>query len=951
MLMGASGIANREPNVGDARAPLGTAPAAALRVISTRPSATGPIESVHPLEWLLPTKLRVPDLGRPYDVRTRLQARLATGLQRPLTVVAAPAGFGKTNLLATWLISPEGAAHRLAWVTLDATDNVPARFWGYVVAGLQDAEPALGTAAQTILSVPGSSSEAIAASLVHDLSGLDVDIVLVLDNYDVIEAEPIQRGLTLLLEQAPARFHVVVLSRTEPALPLARLRTRGQVVEIGAEQLRFDVPETARFLAETLREALPDETVEALAAATEGWPAGVQLATLTVDGSGEPTELLARFDGGHRYVVDYLVEEVLRRQSEPVQQFLLQTAILDRLSGGLCDAVTSGQGGQAMLVRLERASLFLAPLGEDRRWYRYHLLFGEALRQHLRTVDPDLVAVLHTRAAAWFEAHGLLREAVEHSIKAGDWPTAVRCIEPQVVDLTESGERATLNRWLAAIPETALRTNLMVALARATTLLLSGQMEAAERLGRWVQARAEECGDVVAQGCVDAFRSNLEASRGDGPAALEAGRRALERLPEQARQRRSIALLGSGSGHMLLGMLDDAAADLEHAASLTFSEAAGLTIGASALSQLGHVRQLQGDVAEAERLYRDVLYRRGKSVTFARARALIRLGDVLRERNELDEATVLAQEGIRLDKQSGGRDLHEGYVLLARILGAQGQLDNALDAMANAEAAAGRLRHATAAARTYAYGARLRLNVGDARAAVRWSNGCRLSDDDLLRYEHEVEALTLVRAWIAQGQAEDALTLLGRLRPLAEAAGRMASTVEMLTLEALAWTQADDHDQALACLTQAVGLAEPAGYVRLFVDEGVPMSRLFEALSAAQRRGPGQGPVLSGGYLRRLLGAFTGQTPEPATVEATSRDSLAYRLSEPLSRREIEVLQLMVAGASNQQIADRLVVAITTVKTHINGIFRKLDATSRLEAATRARELNLLGQSVWAAPR
>jgi LuxR family maltose regulon positive regulatory protein len=894
--------------------------------------------------WLLPTKLAVPTLGVPLDVRRRLAPRVDAALRRPLTVVAAPAGFGKTTLLAAWRASPAGASRALAWVTLDATDNDPARFWGYLVAALRTTHPSFGDAARAALRGPSATPETIASTILRDLADVPDDLVLVLDDFELIEAESIHRGLTFLVEHAPLHLHLVVLSRIEPALPLARLRARGKLAEIGADQLRFDTDETAAFLTHALGRTLSDDVIRALATATEGWAVGLQLAALALDGQPDPASVLAHFSGGHRYVLDYLVEEVLQRQPGPIQEFLLRTAIVDRLSGELCDAVTGGDRGQAILDQLERANLFVVALDPERRWYRYHLQFREALRHRLRTARPGAVRALHARAAEWFEQHGFATEAVEHSLHGHDWPEAMRRIKPLVMDVNERGERVTLDRWLTPIPEAILITDATTCLSRAWSLLQDGQVDAAERLGRLASAKADELGEQGVQGLSDAFQAHCAAVRGDGRAAVEHGQRALRRLPAAARVRRAVALLHIGFGQLLCGELAAAASALEQAVALIVAADARVYFAVRALSHLGYVRQLQGNLAEAERLYRDVVRRCGDSHPRDQAGALIRLGNLLRERNDLDVAADFVDAAIRLDRQHDGWYLREAYTVLGRIQSARGSPSEAFRAFEQAATHADRTGHSPAGRRARAYATRPRLIAGDVQAAIWWATTASvrttLAEGQLPGFEHEVETLTLVRVWIAQGQTADALSLLGRLRPLAEAAGRQTSTVELLALEALALAAARAHARAQACLVRALTLAEPSGFVRLFIDEGVAMARLLEALAASQRRGELTGPAPSPGYLRRLLTAFVRAEPESARDSAP----IASSLPDPLTPRELELLRLMATGASNQQIADRLIVSMPTVKTHVNRVFRKLDASSRLEAVARGRDLGLLGQ-------
>jgi LuxR family maltose regulon positive regulatory protein len=479
-----------------------------------------------------------------------------------------------------------------------------------------------------------------------------------------------------------------------------------------------------------------------------------------------------------------------------------------------------------------------------------------------------------------------------------------------------------------------------------------GRFDDAEELALRTAGHAEAAGDQIACARACQLLSHLAAARGDGAGAIEHGWRALSLLGTEDGAHRRWSLYGVGLGHLLQGELDEAASLLDQAGATGLAADQQLLGGGVVLSHLGLIRAIQGDPAQAERYYQDVLGRQGEAMTISRSAALVRLGELRREHDRLDEAATLLSDGLALAERPGGLYAHEAALGLARVHAARGDLEAAEAALARAEAAAARLGHATAVERARAYGIRWRLAVSDLLAATRQAAGLRLSPAELAQYQHEGTALTLVRLWTAQGRAERALELLDRLRPPAEATGRLASVVEMLALEALAEAARGDEARALTCLAHAAALAERSGFVRLLVDEGAPMARLLEALVAARRRGDLAGRSPSAQYLGRLLTSFGGRVVEqvaavPATTLAAGR---SLGLVEPLSSREREVLALMATGAGNQQIADQLVVAVTTIKTHVNGIFRKLDVTSRIEAVARARELGLFGGTLAAAP-
>ncbi len=913
---------------------------------------------------LLTTKLYVPQAHPNLVPRPRLSERLEEGMRRKLTLVCAPAGFGKTTLLSEWRMVHLGCEWSLAWVSLDEGDNDPVRFLTYLVAALQTIESDIGEAALASLRSPQPPPiESVVAALINDIAAVPEGFILVLDDYHVIEAQPIHDAIAFLLEHMPRQMHLVIATRTDPPLPLARLRARGQMTELRATDLRFTLEEAALFLNDAMGFDLSTRDAEELERRTEGWIAGLQLAALSMQGREDVSGFVEAFTGSNRYVLDYLVEEVLRRQPEPVTSFLLRTSVLDRMSSELCDAITETNGGQEMLERLDRKNLFVFTLDEERRWYRYHHLFAEALRHRLRQTQPDQMSGLHRRASEWYERNELTGEAVSHALAAEDFGRAARLVEQAAEAVVKRGEWATLLGWFEALPDDLVRSRPRLCLYHAWALLSTVQLDAGEQrlrdaehaLGTGVQSPAEASANQTEQdtaegrtesrelqGLVAGFRANIASRRGDPARAIELGHRALELLPEDN-------LFLRGPIAVLLGLAYRRSGDAV-AASRIFTEAARIsrTAGdiASALVAiwgLAGQQAKQGRLHEAAETYEQALVLAGEQ---GRGRLLpvaglarMGMGEVLREWNNLDAAMRHLAEGFKLGVQAYPVVLHlDGYVTLARVCQGRGDPHGALDAMRKAE----RLCEGTpSVGQVSAWRARLRLAQGDLGAANRWARACGLSVNDELSYHREVEHITLARVLIAQDKHDEALLLLGRLLSAAHAGGRMGSVIEILVLQALALQAQGDMSRAVSTLARALSLAEPEGYVRTFVDEGAPVAALLSRVLKARQKGrPPTLPSVSSDYVGKLAAALgVGAAPPGGGSDPSG---MVGALVETLSERELEVLRLIASGLSNREIAQMLFVTPGTVKRHSHNIYGKLEVRSRAQAVARARDLNLL---------
>jgi LuxR family maltose regulon positive regulatory protein len=899
----------------------------------------------------------MPRLQQGFVARLRLVEALDEGLSRRLILVCAPAGFGKTALLADWA---RRGSRPVAWLSLDAGDNDPARFWRHAVAALDRVRPGIGERAGAVLGPPAPLSfEGLVTALINELAAQPGEdkLVLVLDDYHLIDTRQVQDSLVFLLEHLPSSVHLVLASRADPPLPLARLRAAGQLAELRADDLRFTAEEAAALLCEAVGGDLPGTIVGALTARTEGWAAGLQLAALSLRGRPDVTGFVAAFSGAHRYVLDYLADEVLEGQSGQVREFLLETSVLDRLSGALCDAVTGGTGSQAMLEQVERANLFLVPLDEVRGWWRYHHLFADLLRARLRREQPGQVAVLHHNAAAWYEEHGLADDAVHHALGAGDAAWAARLIERHFDETFWPGERATVQRWLTALPAGLAGSRPRLCLLRAILAIAAGDVEGAGPLL-----------DAAERAFTDAADEPFEPSAGPAtsllanvPAAIALGRASLAELrgeADAAAAFASQALAKTGEGEsmldwtarMQLAMAEwlrgrVAEAERAFAASIAGWRAVGERYSAAfACHHLGQVQRAQGRLDAAVGTYQQALEitaAPGGPAMPAAGIAFVGMGEVAYQRNELEAGARRVTEGIERCRQlTYTQPLATGLAALAWIRQGQGDHAGALEAMGEAgrvvpDPAVPGLLNPIPAQR-----ARLLLARGEVIPAARWTEERGLAPDDDPGYPRELEYLVLARVLLAQDRPAQALELLGRLHAAATTQGRTGSVIEIQALRALALAAAGDQDAAVDALAQALMLGCPQGYVRVFADEGPPMAALIARLVTAQKADQAAARGVPLGCLARVLRAF-GEQPAAAGAGRAAAAAVPG-LVEQLTARELEILALLAAGTPNPRIAAQLVVSLDTVKKHVSHVLGKLGAANRTEAVTRARQLGLI---------
>jgi LuxR family maltose regulon positive regulatory protein len=899
-------------------------------------------------ESLLLTKLFVPQVRARRVARPALVTQLNRGLTGKLTLVSAPAGFGKTTLVADWL---QQGNRPFTWLSLDEGDNEPARFLVYLAAALRRIRDGWSQIVETALRSPQPPSpRPVIAALINEIASSQLELILALDDYHAISHSAIHEAVTLLVDHMPPTVHLVLVTRADPPLPLARLRARGQLNEIRANDLRFTVDEAGTFLNQIMDLHLAPEQIATLKARTEGWIAGLQLAALSLQGLGsaqDVADLVDAFAGSHRYVVDYMMEEVFGRQDAEVQGFLLQTSILDRLSGPLCDAIldqesaTKGKedtlslippssGGQAILEYLEGHNLFTLPLDCERRWYRYHHLFADLLRDRLRETQSQRIPELHRRAAVWYEHHGLMEEAVHHALKAQDYALAVRLIRQVAFSLWRFSENYTLLSWMRAMPETLVRSYAGLSVHYAAALIVSGQLEAAEPWLQSAEARLLEqpTSSIVRASLGHVYRLRAYAARFLGTPAdvLVFSRRALEYTPADRADMRGVTLLHIGHAHLLNGstsMADQALREACEICRAVGHPAAYL----SAAHYLAQLRTYQGLLRETEGIYRAAIeFVAEQDKLVCAGIEQVGLGDLLREWNDLEAAAERIDQGLEL-AQIGGDFvfLRDAYLARARLELALGDLEEALTFAHRAEQLIRHHRCPWETALVELWKARLYLAQGDLAGAAAWARTCTLSPDDELRFVDELGHVTLAQVLLAQGRLDPAGRLLERLGQAAESAGRWGRVIQVLIVQALVRQAAGDEAGALACLERSLALAEPEGYVRTFLDAGPGIAPLL-------RRALDHG--MAPDYVAGLLGALAGPIPPRPPVDQP--------LIDPLTPRELEVLHLIYVGLRNQEIADQLIISLATVKRHISNIYGKLGVSHRTQAIACARELGLL---------
>jgi LuxR family maltose regulon positive regulatory protein len=872
---------------------------------------------------------------------------------RKLTLISAPAGFGKTTLLSEWLEDRSRDGRLVAWLSLEEADNDQALFLAYLVSALRsDLGEGIGEGILAALRLPEFPRvEAIVGALINELADVRHEVTIVLDDYHVIHSGPVHEATSFLLEHLPENVHLVISGRADPPIPFAKLRARDQVTEIRATELRFTTEEATVFLKGVMGLTLSAADVAALEEVTEGWIAALQLAALSMRDREDISGFVETFSGSNRHVLDFLAEEVLERQPAGMSEFLLKTSVLERMHAPLCDALTGRSDGQQMLERLEHDNLFVIALDDERRWYRYHHLFADVLRSRLQGEQPERIRELHHRAAAWYEQNGWTSEAVRHALAAQEHDRAADLVERVARKMWNRGEVMTLLSWLEALPEETKRRRPQLLLQYSAALLWAGRLDDVEPLVREIeravgvsgegrdedlQSSADEPLRRVLLGFLAAVRSWRAYLKGEPHGAIALAQRALELLPEEDVELRSFAAFRLAEAYRT-------ADDLE-AASAAFAETAELGRAAGheylvlrAMSRQAKLQMARGRLRKADHVLQRTLrfaVERGGDSLPATGEAYVAVGKLLYEWDELETAARRLKEGIRLAERMGQFDtLVEGYVTLSRLEVAQDNTERALESAREANSLAQRSGAGEAIVEAAAWNARLHLTRNDSTAAVLELERIAGVPAVSVSMVRESAQIARARLTVARGEHEEALRLLEGLRQSTEAAGRTGKLIEILTLQAVALWERNRREQAVGSLTRALALAEPEGYVRTLVDEGAKVGELLSAILEARQRGHPDATRTPARYLTKLLAIHAQESATPGAGE---------RLSEPLSERELEVLALVASGKSNLEIASSLFVSLSTVKTHINNLYRKLGARSRTQAIARARDLDLI---------
>jgi len=893
--------------------------------------------------------------------RPRLVRALARGAEAPVTLLSAPAGFGKTTLLASWLA---GQRRPIAWVSFDERDRAAGTFWSYLLLAVERAAPDAADAALTGLRSGQASIEAVLATLVNELSVLPGDLTIVLDDYHLVDGPDIQPGVGFLVDHLPPQVHLVISTRADPVLPLARLRARGQLVEIRAADLRFAGEESAALLNDSAGLALTADDITTLEARTEGWAAALQLAALSLRGHRDPAGFIAGFAGDDRFVVDYLADEVLDAQPAAVRRFLLETSILDRLTGPLCDAVTgaadhgdrdAGTAGAAMLQALERQNLFVVPLDDQRRWYRYHHLFGDVLRAHLVGERPDDVALLHRRASRWYADAGMSEEAVAHALAAGDVDTAAGLVELAVPELRRARREDVLRRWIEDLPADVVDRRPVLALGFIGALMASNDLATVPaRLAALEELMARPAAESVVvdaaelprlPGAVETYRAGLALAGGDPRGAIARGKRAIAAAAEGDDLTRSAASGLIGLAHWTRGDIVAAhAAYLDCAAGLTRAGHIADVLGCSLT--LADMELALGRLGDAERTLRQALALAeahtpdGQAPMRGSADMLVALSRAAWHRDDLVAAHDLLRRANSLGESAGlPQNPYRWRVALARLRAAEHDWDAAVTLIDEAE----RFYvgdYSPPVHPLHATRARLLAASGDLPAALAWAERHRVSADDepsyLREYEHVTLAAILLARHASTGESAPLATarrLLDRLLAAADAGGRVGSVLEIEVLRARAEDAAGESTAALVALEHALDLAEPDGWVRFLLDAGPGLTDL---LAAAARRRTGSGLASA------LLAARDGRAAVDGTGRTAAAEPAGRGLLDPLSERELEVLRLLGSELDGPGIARELVVSLNTVRTHTKHIYTKLGVNNRRAAVRAGHQLGLL---------
>ncbi|MCB9421784.1 MAG: hypothetical protein H6667_18430 [Ardenticatenaceae bacterium] len=885
---------------------------------------------------ILTTKLYIPPVRENVVERPFLLQKLHNGSQQPggFTLISGPAGFGKTTLLSEFVSQRQ---QRAAWLSLDEGDNDPARFWTYLISACQTVLADVGQTVLELLSTAQSlPHETIPTLLINDLAAHKYAITLILDDYHEIQNTVVHNGLLFLLEHLPPNLHIIIATRIDPPWPLGRFRARNQLNEIRAQDLRFNTAESAEFLHRTMALNLSAENAAALETRTEGWIAGLQLAGLSLQGRSDVTAFIEAFTGSHTYIADYLLAEILQKQTEEIQSFLLQTSILERMNARLCTAVTQNPASPTLLANLHRANIFIVPLDDEGRWFRYHHLFADLLQARLsQTLPIDAISRLHTQAAVWYEQNGLTREAIRHALAAQDFEHVASLVEQEARGLMFSGQANALSKWLAALPEASFLAHprlrvyrLWLDLMQEKADLSPQALQEKETLLRTLPPSPE---NEQLQMELMAVLWRFLAFAGNTNRAIQLAEEALARLSENEMALRARAYSALAVAHWMEGSAAKARQAYDHCMRLTkTSDNTSLAAHATMMMAMSEIDY--GQLHQAARTYQSIIDRveqAGQKTVFPAGQGYVGLAGIHLEWNELETAVTYLQKGMTLCRQ-GGLGLTIGRTIKARLHQARGEFQAAIDELE-------RLGETGVEPTGTARQILLRLAMNDldeaARLAKPWLN--LLGGESPPLYTPvlvwEIIQVTLARLLMAQGELDQAWQLLESVEETAVPGNRISRLIEVSLLKALIFqkrNQGHATPEALPYLEHALELAEPEGFMMLFLEVGEVIGGLLTAVNhhptaASQAKN----------YARKLLIAFNKGQP------AASQSDV---LIEQLTPREMEVLAFLALGDSNQTIAEKLFITVRTVKKHITGILGKLGVSNRTQAAARARELGLI---------
>jgi LuxR family transcriptional regulator, maltose regulon positive regulatory protein len=908
---------------------------------------------------LIHTKLRLPFIRPGLVNRPRLQARIHAGLRGPLTLITAPAGFGKTTLVAA---STASCGLPVAWLSLDENDNQTGRFLSYLTASLQKANLQIRTEVGHLLAASQEVfPETILTTLINDLDCADCEIVLVLDDYQYISSQAIHEQVTFLLEHCPGAFHLVIASRSDPSLPLSRLRARGQMVELRAADLRFTESEAAQFLNDIMGLSLDTRSVAALEERTEGWIAGLQMAALSMRDCEDVSGFIENFSGTNRYILDYLLEEVLASQPGEIQKFLLYTSILDRLTAPLCnDIVETLERSNALtlersneiLEHLDRSNLFLVPLDDERQWYRYHHLFADLLRTRLDQVYPGISPQLHASAATWFEKNGLILDAIHHASLVTDLEWIERLIEQNYIEMANHGEMSSIRFWIGKLNKEAITQRPWLCLYEAMSRAWFGHLEEAHLWLNEAEKRIRS-GDTMPDaqsmlGFHTYVKSRITAMQGDTRRAIELCQEALDIIPEDNLGLQIDFRITLGYEYFLYGDFANAGQVLQEMIRSGYN-ARAINNPVAGYAILARMEIYQGRLHDAY----DLLQKAAQLIHDDRGQHLgvnglveVEIAVLLYEWDDVEAALRHLTQGLDFISLWGkADDFCLAYTTMSRIhlaLGNRAEATVALKKAVQLVQTCGVFSEARGA--VDAAQVRLWLHQGDWSSVDRWVTSLdkRFNSPEPYSFENELAHITQARVYIAQKRLEEAIGMLSFLEESAQSSGRQGRLIEILILKALALQAAGDSKQAEAVLAKSLALAEPSGYMRIFLDEGVQMKLLLAQWINHDKAGSLRG------YANRLLTQLDNElfliSKERGKISSAGGPSKEAKqiLVEPLSPREEEVLQLIALGKTNQEIARQLIVSPGTVKAHTASIYRKLDVANRTEAVARARQLAIL---------